>query len=138
MAMQNFYDPPRPQGFTDALEKHRFVSLHIYTFPDFAIDDNLKKRVQEDVERASQIWCNGCPKKFEIFASTIQQLSEKNPGDLTFDPESVDPKDFPKVLSNLLLAANSVYRPGCSDTEVAVYYVKGKKFKDGNTSGYSL
>lgn len=134
MPMTNFYDAPTPALSLDAVEKRRFVSLHIYTFPDVPVDDDLTKKIRGQVEVAAEIWCNKC--SIEVYASTFDPLAEKVPGDLSLDTENTDTANgLPAGIRDLLLTDNS-YRPHCLDSEIAVYYVKGKTFKSGST-GYA-
>lgn len=132
MSMSNFWDPINPgPGYTEVTEKRRFVSLHIYVFPDLILDDNLKNKIKNQVERASTIWCTQC--KIEVFASTLVQLNENNPGELNLDIERTKVEDIPQKFIDML---RKDYRTGCNDTEIAVYYTKGQKFVNAGANSW--
>ncbi|PHE13626.1 hypothetical protein COF59_13710 [Bacillus pseudomycoides] len=133
MTMKNFWDPPQPKDFTEVTEKRKFVSLHIYILPGLTRDPSLDDKIKKQVIRASDIWCTQC--KIEVFASTIQELTENNPGDLIFNPELIKTDQIPGQVVHSL-QDSTVYRPGCDDTEIAVYYIMGQRFQ--NAAAFSM
>lgn len=144
--MGNWWANDVPLGATAVENELRIVNLCIYRLPNVSIPDDTIKDI---LKKAGTIWC-------QCFITVISNINpqdlkedgDRKSGDLTFidDANTIplvaerlqaggtpNPWDsIQKKVSNQL--TRDYNRPGCTPTDVAVYFIQGTHFKDGATS----
>lgn len=105
------------------------VNVCVFVAPGSDVSND---RINRDFEEANRLWQGICG--ITIQRKSMMEISGPN---FTFEDREIPcpPFDENGFFTSAKVEALFNFRPGCSDTELAVYYVGGNTFADGFASG---